>query len=185
MHPAVDALGCGERTIWQACTAPFMGAIFSDMDGLEDASPLVLRRTLLELAAVRRAVEGVDSIPLGQLLEDAGLSSRGREASLALRAAAQNNVVFVDHQEMYNTPYLGPYTHLYAAIECNPRLVEKWVSRAGGGPGAHTFGAVPQNVRDAMIGELDGRIDQLKGRLPGSHLDDSRGCYVRGGGRAG
>lgn len=162
-----------------------MGTIFSDMDGLEDASPLILRRTLLELAAVRYAVGGVDSIPLGQLLEDAGLSSRGREASLALRAAAQNNVVFVDHQEMYNTQYLGSYTDLYAAIECNPRLVEKWVSRAGGGPSAHTFDAVPQDKRDKMVGELDGRIDLLQGRLAGCHLDDRRGCYVRGGGRAG
>lgn len=162
-----------------------MGAIFSDMDGFENASPLILRRTLLELAVVRRAVEGVDNIPLGQLLADAGLSSRGREASLVLRAAAQNNVVFVDHQEMYNTLYLGPYTDLYAAIECNPRLVEEWVSRAGGGPGAHTFDAVPQDKRDKMVGELDGRIDRLKGHLAGRHLDDRRGCYVREGGRAG
>ena len=162
-----------------------MGTIFSDMDGLEDASPLIIRRTLLELAAVRYAVGGVDSIPLGQLLADAGLSASDREASLVLRAAAQNNVVFVDHQEMYNTLYLGPYTHLYAAIECNPRLVEKWVSRAGGGSGAHTFDAVPQDKRNKMVGELDGRIDRLKGHLAGSHLDDRRGCYVRGGVRAG
>lgn len=162
-----------------------MELIFSDMDGLEDASPLIIRRTLLELAVVRRAVEGVDSIPLGQLLADAGLSASDRETSLVLRAAVQNNVVFVDHQELYNTPYLGSYTHLYAAIECNPRLVEEWVSRAGGGPGAHTFDAVPQDKRAKMVGELDGRIDRLKGHLTSDRLDDRRGCYVRGGEREG
>lgn len=156
-----------------------MGAIFPDMDGLEGASPLVIRRTLLELAAIRLAVRDVHGVPLGQLLTDACLSTTGREASLVLRAAALNNIVYVDHQEMYNTLYLGRYTDLYAAIECNPRLVEKWTSLAGGGPGACTFDAVTQDVRDAMIEELDGRIARLRGHLAGVHLDDRRGCYVR------
>lgn len=143
-----------------------MGAIFLEMNGLEKASALMLRRTLLELAAVRRAVGGVNRVPLRHLLVDAGLSKDPKEVSLALRAVAQNNVVFVDHQDMYNTFYLGTTLGDDVIIECNPHLVEKWVSRAGGGPGAYTFDAVPRGVRDKMVGELDGRIDLLKGRLP-------------------
>ena len=148
-----------------------MNAIFREMDGLGKASPLMLRRTLLEIAAVRRAVGGENSLTLGNLLKDASLSASGREASLVLRAVAQNNIVCVDHQEMYNTLYLGSYTSLDVIIECNPRLVEKWASRAGGSLGNYTFDAVPQSIRDAMIKELDGRIGLLKERLPGSRLD--------------
>ena len=142
-----------------------MGAIFSDMDGLEGASSHMLRRTLLELAAVRRAVGGERSVPLRRLLADAGLSTDPKEVSLELRATAQNNVVFVDHQDMYDTFTLDVTLDLDAVIECNPRLVEKWVSRAGGGSGAYALNGIPQDVRDAMIGELDGRIDLLKRSL--------------------
>ncbi len=143
-----------------------MGAIFLEMDGLERAPPPMLRRTLLELASVRRAVGGKCGIPLRQLLEDAGLSKDPKEVSLVLRTVAQNNVVFVDHQDLYDTFTLGLTLGCDVAIECNPRLVEKWVSRAGGGPGAYAFDAVPQDKRDKMAGELDGRIGLLKERLP-------------------
>lgn len=143
-----------------------MGAIFLEMDGLEKASALMLRRTLLELAAIRRAVGGECSVPLRHLLADAGLSDDPKEVSLALRAVAQNNVVFVDHQDMYDTFTLGATLGHDVAIECNPRLVKKWVSGAGGGPDAYTFDAVPRGVRDKIVDELDDRIGLLKEHLP-------------------
>lgn len=143
-----------------------MGAIFSDMDGLEGASPLMLRRTLLELAAVRRAAGGERSAPLRHILRDAGLSTDPKEVSLVLRAVAQNNVVFVDRPGMHNALTLGATLGRDVVIECNPHLVEKWVSRAGGGHGAYALNGIPQDVRDAMIGELDDRIDLLKRSLP-------------------
>lgn len=148
------------------------------MDGLERASPLMLRRTLLELAAVRRVVRGEHSLPLRQLLADATLLEEGREASLVLRATAMNNVVYVDHQEMYNTIYLCRYLDLEVIIECNPHRVEKWVYRAGGGPDNYTFDGVQQDTRDAMVKELDSLIDRLKERLASSGFDKERGCYV-------
>lgn len=142
-------------------------------------SPLMVRRTLLELVAIRHAVGGASSVPLGRLLADAGLSAEGREASLVLRAVAQNSIVCVDHQEMYNTLYLDRYLGLDVAFECDFALVAEWVSRAGGGSGVRTFGAAPQGARDAMARELDGSIALLKGRLAGSVLDSRRGCYVQ------
>ena len=36
---------------------------------------------------------------MGRVLEDAGIPAEGREASLVLRAVAQNKVVHVDHRE--------------------------------------------------------------------------------------
>lgn len=144
-------------------------------------SPLMVRRTLLELVAIRYAVKGMHSVPLGRMLADAGLSAEGREASLVLRAVAQNGIVFVDHQEMYKTIYLRRYLELDVTFECDFGLVAEWVSRAGGGSGVRTLGAAPQGTRDAMALELDGSIALLKGRLAGSVLDSRSGCYVRRG----
>lgn len=154
-----------------------MSTIFFDTRGAEKASPLMLRRTLLELVAIRHAVRGVHSVSLGQLLADAGLLTNGREASLVLRAVAQNDVVYVDHQEMYNTIYLSEWLDLDVIFECNLGLVAKWVAAAGGGDNAHSFGDAPQGVRDAMIKELDGSIGRLKGRLADSRFDREHGYY--------
>ena len=156
-----------------------MGAIIFNTEGSEYMSPLMVRRTLLELVAIRYAVKGVRSVPLGRMLADAGLSAEGREASLVLRAAAQNNVVYVDHQEMYRTIYLRDCLELDVIFECNHGLVAEWVARAGGGKGVHSFGDAPQGVRDAMVRELDGCIDVVKKHLAGSGFDRERGCYVR------
>lgn len=144
-------------------------------------SPLMVRRTLMELVAIRYAVKGMHSISLGRMLSDAGLPAKGREASLVLRAVAQNGIVYVDHQEMYNTLDLGPYLGLDVVFECDFGLVAEWVSRAGGGSGVRTLGAAPQGARDAMVLELDGSIALLKGRLAGSVLDSRSGCYVQRG----
>ena len=58
------------------CITPTGGpaacAIFLGLEGLESVSPIMLRRTLLELVAVRHALEGSRRVPLGRLLEDAG-----------------------------------------------------------------------------------------------------------------
>lgn len=143
-----------------------MNTIFLDMDGLEKASPLMLRRTLLELTAVRYAAGGARCVPLRQLLTDAGLSADDRKLPLMLTAVAQNNVVYVNHQSMYDTFTLSSTLDCDVVIECNPRLVEKWVSRAGGGPCVYTLGDLPQDVHDAMIEELDDRINLLKKHLP-------------------
>ena len=173
------------RTVYMAGVwAAGVGAIFLDMEGFEKAPPLTLRRILLELAAIRYAVNGVHSTPLGDMLANAGLSPRGREASLVLRAASRNNVVYVDHQEMYNTMYLGPYLDLDVFIECNPIFVAKWVAEAGGGDNVYAFDGVPQDMRDTMTEELDGMIDRLKKHLAGSEFSRERGCYVRHGSRA-
>ena len=158
-----------------------MGAIFFDTEGSEGLSPLMVRRTLLELVAIRYAAKGVHSVPLGRMLADAGMSAEGREASLVLRAVAQNGIVYVDHQEMYNTLYLGPCLDLDVTFECDFSHVAEWVTRAGGGSGVRTLGAAPQGARDAMVLELDGTIALLKGRLAGSVLDSRSGCYVRRG----
>lgn len=156
-----------------------VGAIFLDMEGFERARPLILRRTLLELVAIRYAVNGKHCIPLADMLADAGLSTRDREASLVLRAVSQNNVVYVDHQEMYNTMYLSLYLDKGVIIECNPFLVAKWVSKAGGGDNVYAFDAVSQDVRDTIIKELGGLIDRLKKHLADSRFSREHGHYVR------
>ena len=174
-----------ERSIWQAHAAAGVDAIFREMDGLGTASPLILRRTLMELAAVRRAAGGAHCVSLKDLLADAGLSRDAKEVSLVLRAVAQNNIVFVYHQDMYNTLLLSSTMPKDAIVECNPLLVKEWTSRAGGSPGAYTLEIVPRGVRDAMIEELEGRIGRLKEHLSGSRFDRSSGCYMSLVSRAG
>lgn len=156
-----------------------VGAIFLDMEGFEKARSLILRRTLLELVAIRYAVNGKHCIPLENMLADAGLSTRGREASLVIRAVSQNNVVYVDHQEMYNTMSLNLYLGKDVIIECNPFLVAKWVSKAGGGDNVYAIDAVSQDVRDTMIKELGDLIDRLKKHLADSRFSQEHGYYVR------
>lgn len=168
------------RTVYMAgAWAAGVGGIFLDMEGFEKTPPLTLRRTLLELVAIRYAVRGVHSIPLGDMLAGAGLSTMDREASLVLRAASRNNVVYVDHQEMYNTMYLGPYLGLDVFIECNPIFVAKWVAKAGGGDNVYAFDDVPQDMRYTMTEELDGMIGRMKKHLAGSKFSRKHGCYVR------
>lgn len=143
-----------------------MGAIFLGLEGLESVSPIMLRRTLLELVAVRHALEGSRRVPLGRLLKDAGLPNSGRTASIVLRAMAQNGAVFVDHQDMYRTADLGGSRDIDVVIECDMRFVAKWVSKAGGGDHVYSLDSVPEDIRDKMAEELDDSIPKLKDRLP-------------------
>lgn len=156
-----------------------VSSIFLDMDGFEKIPAFMLRRTLLEFVAIRYAVGDVHCVHLGRLLADADISSKGREASLVLRAVAQNKAVYVDHQELYNTHYLSPFLDMDVLIECDLWLVEKWVSKAGGGSNVFTFASIPQGIRDAMIRGLDDSIDKLKKHLAAYRFDDKLGRYVR------
>ena len=148
-----------------------MGVIFLDLEGFEGVPPITLRRTLLELVAMRHAVKGAHSVPLGQLLKDAGLPGSGRTASIVLRAVAQNEVVFVDHPEMYSGPYLDRFLDVDVAIECNIWLVAKWVSKAGGGDHVYSFDSIPEGIRGKMAEELDASIAKLQGHLSGCPFD--------------
>ena len=55
-----------------ATGGPAAGAMFLGLEGIEGASPIMLRRTPLELVAVRHAVKGSRRVSQGRLLEDAG-----------------------------------------------------------------------------------------------------------------
>ena len=148
-----------------------MGAIFLDLEGFENVPPIMLRRTLLELAAIRHAVKGARSIPLGQVLEDAGLPGRGRTASIILRAVAQNRVVFMDHPDMYRATYLDEFLSDDVVIECNMWLVAKWVAKAGGGDHVYSFDVVSEGIRSKMAAELDDSMAKLTSRLSECPLD--------------
>lgn len=142
-----------------------VSVIFLDMEGFESVPPIMLRRTLLELVAIRHAVKGAHSVPLGHMLKDAGLPGSGKTASIVLRAMAQNEVVFVDHPEMYRDPYLSKFLDDDVTIECNIWLVAKWVSKAGGGGHVYSFDSVPEGIRAKMVEELDASIAKLQGHL--------------------
>ena len=64
-------------------------------------------------------------------------------------------------------------------IECNPKFVAKWVSKAGGGGHVITFASIPRGIRGAMIEELDDIIDKVKKHLAAYRFDDKLGRYVR------
>lgn len=157
---------------------PGVSNIFIDMEGFERVHPVMLRRTLLELVAIRYAARGESSIPMARVLADAGMPNSGRAASIIFRAVAQNNVVFIDHPDMYHKSYIDQ-SEDPVFIECNMWLVARWVSNAGGGDHVYSFDAVPEDIREKMVKELDTSIAKLQSHLSSSPFDPNPSFYVR------
>lgn len=156
-----------------------MGSIFIDLEGFEGIDPIMLRRTLLELVVVRYTVNGACSAPLAQMLADAGLPNDGSVAPVILRAAAQNKAVFIDHPDLYCAHFVSDLKCTEVVIGCDMWLVEKWVSKAGGGDNVYSFDSIPQDIRNKMTKELDNSIDRLRSHLSDIPLNLDQERYTR------
>ena len=136
---------------------------FPDLAGYETQTEFMQKRTLLEFIMIKHVIEETRIVPLDIILNEADiLVSDELHIGFLLQAVFQNNVVFLNHQDLYNRRSITSTTHLDVVMECNHLFVEKWINNATGKKGIHSFSYIEQEERDHLIAELVEKIKQMK-----------------------
>ena len=135
------------------------------MKGFEKQSPFMQKRTLLEFVMIKKIIQVKNPLPLDEILEEAGLKIEMKEKlGHLLLAVAQNTVVFIHHQDLYNMKFINNTTHLNIFLECGPFYIEKWAKNIGLND-IYSFEHIPSDKKIMMIDELTESINFMKENL--------------------
>ena len=140
-----------------------MNDVFPDLAGYETQTEFMQKRTLLEFIMIKHVIEETRIVPLDTILNEADIPVFDKShIGFLLQAVFQNNVVFLNHHDLYNGNYITKTTYHDITMECNPFRVEKWINNATGKKDIHSFSYIEQKERDCLIAELVEKIKQMK-----------------------
>lgn len=139
--------------------------IFPVMEGFDTLSNFMKKRVLLEFVMIRFVARNENLIPAQQIIDEAGIDNQDEDLSNLFRAVAQNQVLFINHQELYrNSPSIAGTLHLNCFIECNPFIVNHFVRKLDF-PNTYSFNQISEDALKNVIGELTEKIGFMKKNL--------------------
>lgn len=139
--------------------------IFPVMEGFDTLSSFMKKRVLLEFVMIRLVARNENLIPAQQIIDEAGIDNRDEDLDNLFRAVAQNQVLFINHQELYNNnPSIVDTLNLNCFIECNPFTVNLFVKKLNF-PNTYSFNQINEEARNNVIGELTEKIELMKKNL--------------------
>ena len=139
--------------------------VFPVMEGFDTLSSFMKKRVLLEFVMIRLVAHNENLIPAQQIIDEAGIDKRDEDLGNLFRAVAQNQVLFINHQELYrNNLSIADTLHLNCFIECNPFIVNLFVRKLNF-PNTYSFNQINEGARNNVIGELTEKIEFMKKNL--------------------
>lgn len=139
--------------------------LFPVMEGFNTLSSFMKKRILLEFIMIRLVARNENLIPAQQIIDEAGIGERDEDLGNLFRAVAQNQVLFINHQELYrNSPSIADTLHLKCFIECNPFIVNLLVRKLNL-PNTYSFNQIGKDTRNNIITELTEKIEFMKKNL--------------------
>ena len=139
--------------------------VFPVMEGYDTLSSFMKKRVLLEFVMVRLAARNENLIPAQQIIDEAGIDNQDEDLSNLFRAVAQNQVLFINHQELYgNSPSIAATLHLNCFIECNPFIVNLFVRKLDF-QNTYSFNQINEDARNNVVEELTEKVEFMKKNL--------------------
>ena len=135
--------------------------IFLKLDGFETQTDLMKHRTLLESIMIKYIIKGKTTLPLDIILKEACIETDPKTLGRYIQAVAQNTVIFISHQELYNILHIDKTRDLDLTLDCDPFFINKW-AKSIGLPGVYSFNHIPDNKLKPMLSELEENIKKMK-----------------------
>ena len=106
------------------------------------------------------------NVVLGDIINDAGISSDDDDLRRLLESVVQNNVISFHHQDLF-TNMITNTLHLECFIDCNPFVVNQMLNKLGY-KDTYSFAHAKNEDCESMITELNEKISLMKKLLNNS-----------------